>query len=149
MIAKVSMLNRVLTARKRLRDAASAASAQAEALRLDAEHREHAVEAGIGRLLAGAGARFAAAEDPANELLSFQLDREHAHTALAIAAEHTAKQRAEADKKRAELAAKARELKTSERALDRTLDAIEAVEKRQEQFLADDLTGARRWRSRG
>jgi len=140
--AKLHVLGRVRDARKRLRDAAASDLAVAEAREIAADERHTEAAAHVDEMREAVGERLNEARSVRalwifeHEHLVAVHQREEARVAVEVAEEET-------QRYRSRLGVRARELKTAEKVIDRTRTGLHHDEKRAEQRINDDLTGAR------
>jgi hypothetical protein len=139
------MVQKLVGARQRLRDAASARSTEAEIARLAAE--QDATAARTAR--EGHDERIAEnARVDAQALLMFDEIRRRHHAACDDKARIVETRAKEAEEKRAVLKTRARELGSAERALERVNLEIEGRVKKHEQSVADEIASRNPRRTR-
>ncbi len=142
MSARVKLLERVCTARRRLRDGAAAAASSAELAAHEAALEVSDAEAMVAAQEAEATTRFMAARG-VHDLMTYAhehaLHRDHAQQAGVRAAAA----RSASDVARGKLAVRARELETMERKTRDVRQAEAAHEAREEQKLLDELGASR------
>lgn len=143
MSAKLGLLKRLRHSRKLVRDAASSVTSLAEADRMRADDVRAGAEEDLETLQRGAGPRFLAANS-VSDLLRVEEERLLAVDRVDVARTSLDEKTAAAERCRADLNLKARALRVSEKLIEWAKADLALREKRSEQSLADDLSGARR-----
>lgn len=139
---KLMMLERLMIARKRVRDVASAASTAAEAESARARGAQEAALGALDGLYESAAARLTGRG--LAELELFALERTYGEAVLDEAKRRAEEQARAAEGARAVLLGKARELRTTEKARDRVRGELHARAAKREQRTSDDLGSRRR-----
>lgn len=142
MSARRQLMNRVCTARRRLRDMAAAVASTADLATLEAERAEDARRDELAAHELEATARYLAAHS-ARELLAVADEAALGREAVTEAGQRVAVARGASDVARRALAARARDLEAMERRARELRAAEDEAADKAEQKLMDDLGAAR------
>lgn len=145
MTYRLKALERVLTVRERLRDAASATAANADRTHAQADAVRIAARSAVETLYSNAPARMSSVSS-IGELVRFDAERVLSQHVAREADKAAEKARAEAERSRTALRARSRDVRVFEKAILDTRTARELHESKREQTMADDLTS---WRFSG
>lgn len=147
MSKKLKLMHKLVDARKRLRDVASASLAAAENDRLSALIRTEDAQSERRTLLDEAAARLQAARS-VDDLVRFEAERALAEHIVHHREQELARSAEIAEARRVVLNEKTRSMRTSERILEREKKLIAGEERKDEQKSSDDLASTKFTRSR-